>query len=39
MPDVIPVRQIRSLPPASYKDTLTLGYELDNSNPHSGLTR
>ncbi len=42
MPDVIPVRQAGSLPPASFRfqlavDTLALGYVLGTINPHSGL--
>jgi len=43
MPDVISVRQTRSLPPASFRflvaeDTLALGYVLGTTNPHSGLS-
>ena len=43
MPDVIPVRQTGSLPPASFRflvaeDTLALGYVLGTINPHSGLS-
>jgi hypothetical protein len=39
MPNVIPVRQTRSLPPASFRfhlavDTLALGYVLGTINPH-----
>jgi hypothetical protein len=43
MPDVISVRQTRSLPPASFrflvaKDTLALSYALGTINPCSGLS-
>jgi hypothetical protein len=43
MPDVVSVRQTRSLPPASFrfliaKDTLALGYVLGTINPHLGLS-
>jgi len=43
MPDVISVRQTRSLPPASFRflltvDTLALGYVLGTIYPHSGLS-
>jgi hypothetical protein len=39
MPNVISVRQTRSLPPASFRfhltmDTLALGYVLGTINPH-----
>jgi hypothetical protein len=42
MPDAVPVRQARSLPPASFRfhltvDILALGYVLGTINPHSGL--